>query len=148
MSPKVQIDLSSSRCAKKGCKNFSKLHRHHLRHEKHWLNVWLYSPTPTFKGSKQQGRTAISILKLRYFQFREVDTVRLCESHHVEIHVIYSSLLRRFSLIEFKKHEAAFSVEEALHVMRVCKKACLEWLKEETPGIDPKSAGWRLDSDR
>lgn len=147
MTPKIRVDLSESGCQKPKCpRRFAKgAQRHHKRHEKHWLNLWSRQGTPLFRGDPSLGAKMAHRLREHYYQFRKQDTVRLCEEHHMEIHRIYLQVLAEFQL-RLRKHRKFFSFEEALLAMRLCRKACDEWLKTRSPGLTKKEGrillGW------
>jgi hypothetical protein len=142
---KIKVDLTESGCQKPGCKHkFSKPNRHHLRHEKRWLNLWSYCAPPrwVWKGETKGPNTYLVRLKERYFQFRAQDTCRICEWHHAEIHEVYATIYRHAES-EFNLPWKAFDWRQAIYVMRECKKYCREWLSRPSPGLSPRAAGWK-----
>ena len=141
VTPKIRLDLSDSRCRKPFCKHAGKgpPNRHHLRHEKTWINLWNRLGPPPFRKKREWGRRLFRLLKERYYQFRPQDVVVLCEWHHVEIHLIYRIIVLD-AQVRFGKTKSKFSFEEALWVMRECKKACLDWLRTSSQGQNPNAA--------
>ena len=99
------------------------LHRHHLGHEHMWLTVWQWRiEQPKF----------IAFAK-RYYEYREGDIVRICSSHHREIHEIYDGIIQR--------HIASRGVSlreytwgDAHDLMNQLRQRCRKWLKRQTPG--------------
>lgn len=142
MTPKIKVSLGDSGCQKPNCAHrFSIPHRHHMRSEKQWINLWTRpgSPRPVFRGDLGLGERFLRLLRERYYAFRPQDTVRICEWHHVEIHMEYRIIIGELSLA-LRKPSSMFTVEEAIRAMLHCRLACQEWIKQETPGMDPKKA--------
>lgn len=142
---RIKLNLEDAGCQKPGCKHkLEILHRHHMRHEKRWINLWSYGPPPHWRrpGEWIPSRHILLRLRERYFQFRSRDVIRLCEWHHIEIHEAYKVIYHQAE-IKFKMPWKAFGWKEAIFVMRECKKYCKEWLQRSSPGINPKSSGWR-----
>lgn len=139
MTPKLIVDLSESGCRKPKCKyRFDIPNRHHLRHEKTWLNLWDGIGSPRFDNEDRhgdRGRRAFLRLKERYHQFRPQDVVLICERHHAEVHDIYRSVIR-LAQFKFGVPRELFTVKQAMYAMRECKKACKEWLSKQTPGYN------------
>lgn len=142
---KIKIELNDVGCQKPGCKRrFSTPNRHHMRHEKRWINFWGMNPVPGWKWGKEvsNGGTYLAMLRARYYQFRSRDLVRLCIFHHAEIHIIYERIYRSAEA-KFKLPWKAFGWREAIYVMRECKIYCKKWMQHPSPGVSPRRAGWK-----
>lgn len=142
---KIKIELNDVGCQKPGCKRrFSTPNRHHMRHEKRWINLWSRFPPPHWRrlGEFIPSRHILLRIKERYYQFRPQDTVRLCIFHHAEIHMIYEGIYRSAEA-KFKLPWKAFGWREAIYVMRECKIHCKKWMQHPSPGVNPRRAGWK-----
>ena len=71
-----------------------------------------------------------------YYSFLPSKTVRICESHHAEIHLIYDDIIRN-DLKRTKKALREYSWAQADKLMRKLERACNIWMGKETPGEDP-----------
>jgi hypothetical protein len=104
----------------------TRLHRHHKAHPKIWFGVFL----------KRAGEPRFQELIKRYNEFRPEDTVLICDWHHCEIHAIYDEIIakdRRRTGVRLAKYRWG----QAERLMRDLTKACDDWLKKRTPGLDP-----------
>lgn len=71
----------------------------------------------------------------RYNQFLPEDVVLICGEHHAEIHCIYDKIInddRTLTRTPFAKYSWA----QAERLMEKLTKACNEWLKRQTAGIN------------
>lgn len=62
----------------------------------------------------------------------------LCPRHHAEIHSIYDELITADKWL-VGRPLSYYSWRQAERLMSQLEAACDKWLKEETPGIDPKT---------
>jgi hypothetical protein len=131
MTPKIKVELSEvRRCSKPGCKKRHPLHRHHVRNEALFLGLWKRLP----QGLKSDDVRVIQrLLRVRYYEFRPRDVVDICDWHHAEIHLLYD----RVRMVRDIVYDG--TTRQVLGLMREYKKICREWLKEETPGTNPKA---------
>ncbi len=144
MSPKIRLDLSEVGCDKPGCTHWLSIpQRHHLRHEKTWINQFQRSGPPIGMDIGKS-RALVNLLRERYFAFRPQDLGRLCEWHHVEIHQIYRGVILDAQL-KFGWKRMAFTWREIIWTMRQCKLAYKKWIKKKTPGLNPVRARKRGD---
>lgn len=128
---KISLRTADAGCRKKGCKYNGPLHRHHYAHEQWIIRRW---DRPSSRWLKA--------LKARRDKFLEEDIVRLCPRHHAEIHWIYSAWIRDFVFQSGKMFVVQWTTKDAQSLMDRLRSGCLEWLKIETPGIDPDVVGW------
>lgn len=115
-------------CTKPNCGHRAALNRHHRGHEALWFGPFAHRATE----AKWQ------LFIERYKAFREEDIVRICIFHHAEIHSIYDKIINEdIQITGLALYLYSWRQAEAL--MRKLRRACAEWLKRETPGLDPDS---------
>lgn len=136
MTPKIKLNLAESGCRKPGCKRRfdGPIHRHHVRNDKWFLTLWKRF------GPPEKDRSTLRYLNARYHSFRKQDVVNLCSWHHAEIHILYEA--RRALLIKETRTLYGSYMHDwkaAIYLMRKFKQICREWLKEDTPGINPRN---------
>lgn len=125
----MELDVSKvhpSQCAKPNCTRHT-LHRHHTGSEGMWLKHFGW----------RKGQVRFDKFKKRYYSFRVQDTIRICDWHHEEIHDIYFSIITEVKTLVAKRF-CDYSWKEANALMERLRKVCRQWLKEETPGKEPK----------
>lgn len=126
--PRVGVSLRLApkmACSKPGCARTRKLQRHHYKHEAMFLGVW--------SGVRRKERRWQEFVA-RYYQFLPQDVVRICDSHHAEIHAIYDQIIAE-DLARTGQRLEQYTWAQAERLMNKLKAACKEWLKKKTPGI-------------
>jgi hypothetical protein len=135
MSPKLKISLQGAKCAKPGCRHNFKgpLHRHHMGHEKSFINHFTKFAPP------RRSWETLKRLTERYEKFRPRDVVDLCAWHHAEIHEIYTDITFALSAEAFARYKLPWQLswKTTFFMIRRYRKACREWLKKKTPGMRP-----------
>lgn len=125
---------SEVRCAKPGCTvaSHNRLQRHHKAHQKMWFGVW---------GKRRRGEEKWRLFIERYYKFLPIDIVLLCDRHHAEIHSIYDKIIANDRAAQTGLPLHKYSWTQAERLMGKLIKACDDWLKKETPGIDSATFG-------
>lgn len=73
--------------------------------------------------------------KAVYKMFRKDDVVDLCINHHEEIHQLYLPVIREWAAQRGPCKDWTWQqAYELIAFLRVC---CDNWLKVETPGVEP-----------
>lgn len=104
-------------CAKCGARE--NLHRHHLGSEHMWVEQF-----------KAKSRTKLyKAFKARYYSFNEADIIRLCESCHKLIHVVYYQQIQRLVAESGYRKLSEWSWEEARGMMKVLRKVGRLWIE-------------------
>jgi hypothetical protein len=126
-------------CGKPNCQTGShSLNRHHKKHEAMWLGIW---------ASRRRGEPEWHDFVTRYHEFHEDDICHVCVSHHAEIHVIYDQIIKQDIALRAKPL-SKYMWSDAKELMDKLEKACLKWMKAETPGISSELYGSYRDRER
>lgn len=96
-----------------------------------WLGIW---------AGRRKGEPEWIEFVARYYEFNPEDICELCVSHHAEIHVIYDALIKQDIKMRGKTL-MRYTWDEAYELMDKLEKACLKWIKQETPGINSSLYG-------
>lgn len=135
--PEIRIRTKDTGCRKPKCEHkLSITHRHHRRFQ----SLFIQAFTAIGKKGKK-----LKTLTRRYEAFRSEDVVRLCAWHHCEIHQNYKSAIYKFLKKTKKKYVFDLNWKEAFDLMKELEEYCLEWEKEETPGVNPAVCGFDWD---
>lgn len=131
---KLRVKVDEVGCRKPGCKRRLTIpQRHHRRHQLAFVLA--------FQRVGMSGKRFKEFCD-RYHSFHPDDLVDLCEWHHAEIHAIYDEIIDR-DIQHRRKTLGSYSWKQAESLMKKLEKACLDWEKKKTPGINPKSrARW------
>jgi hypothetical protein len=122
-------DIDSRRaggCQKPNCESSGTLHRHHKRHEALWLGIW---------SGRRRTETKWKEFVNRYYSFVPEDCVILCANHHAEIHNIYDKIISH-DRRQTGRRLSKYTWPQAEKLMDKLERACIEWLAQQTPGID------------
>lgn len=93
-----------------------------------WLKHWAWR--------KRQKK--FRAFRERYYKFDPCDTVEICVFHHEEIHHLYMRVIGRHLRKWSKLPCRNWSWEMAESLMKDLRKYCRQWLKRETPGMEPR----------
>jgi hypothetical protein len=121
------LTKTKTRCEKYRCRTSDfVLHRHHTGSEHMWLLFWQHRiDQPRFVDFAR-----------RYYEYRDEDVVRVCSSHHREIHEIYRVIGDEHQRRRGKPFQD-YTWTEAEDLMQKFRKRCKRWLKTQSPGAEP-----------
>lgn len=123
------VDSTTGECAKLDCNSGSRtLHRHHRKHQAMWIGVWRV---------RRAGEEKFLKFCYNYHAFLRKDWDRICDRHHAEIHLIYDMIIQQ-DVARVGRPLAHYSWAQAEKLMAKLEATCVEWLKKDTPGLDPE----------
>jgi len=133
---RLKISLSEVGCQKPGCRR--KLltpHRHHTGNEAFLISELRI--VLRWGILNEELKRVYSSLIRRYNKFLPKDTVTLCPWHHAEIHEIFEHMY-----FEMRSKDSTpihlMTPGQFLRFRHAFRSACSGWMKEVTPGVNPR----------
>jgi hypothetical protein len=122
--PGVDLNRVSTRCAKLKCRTRDfVLHRHHKGHQYMFVKVFAW----------RVGTPQYDAFVRRYFEYRDEDCVRICASHHREIHEKYDAIIQ-WDMQKLGKRLHHYTWTQAEALMDKLITQCNDWLEKRTKG--------------